>query len=495
MKNTLNEKMGFNKNPFSKFSAEEELDFLSQIFYPPLFYKTLLDDLKSGTSRFILGQRGHGKSSIIYELKSDLEKDKVLTIIIDRFDDIALTNNKIPLLNLILTEFVTKFVLFLDKNKYILKKLDTEDKESLGLLIKLFFKPLTRVEYENRYENIKKVKVKNFFIRLFNGFIKPTNSIINTGVMITSKIISESIGLGDVNIRDFTEFIGEIEEPNIDASNAELQLTTNKRHLKELLNRINSIAQKSYFNSSVILFDKVDEFQELNHDVNKIAAFTKDILTDTELLLQNDIAIAFSLWTEVKPILSKTVRFDKFKEIDISWKKSDMVPLIDKRVRYFTSDKKKFNDLFKNKNDIDEIIEISNHSPRDLISCMSDIYDIQTSNSDIKYFDSNSVSKGLIKFAKRYDYLSLYPSRTGKNKDVISMINLILRTKRISFTIRELSAVFNQKTNWCVRKIELMIKYRLINEDDKLGPKGERIFNVLDPKIKHLIKRNINSLD
>jgi hypothetical protein len=69
MPNKLNSNLGFSKNPFSKFSAEEEIEFHNEIFYEPTFYQTLLDDLKSGTSRFILGQRGHGKSSIIHKLK------------------------------------------------------------------------------------------------------------------------------------------------------------------------------------------------------------------------------------------------------------------------------------------------------------------------------------------------------------------------------------------------------------------------------------------
>ena len=158
MTNKLNTNLGFEKNPFSKFSAEEEIEFHNEIFYEPTFYQTLLDDLKSGTSRFILGQRGDGKSSIIHKLKNDLEKSQVLTIIIDRFDEISLTDNKIELLNLILKEFVTKYVIFLNKNKAYLKKLDDEDKEAITLLIKLFFKPLTKTEYETRYDNIKKNK-------------------------------------------------------------------------------------------------------------------------------------------------------------------------------------------------------------------------------------------------------------------------------------------------------------------------------------------------
>ncbi|QCX39565.1 hypothetical protein FF125_14360 [Aureibaculum algae] len=496
MTNVLDKNIGFIKNPFSKFSAEEEREFHSEIFYPPIFYNTLLDDLKTGTSRFILGQRGHGKSSIIHKLKIDLEKSNVLTITIDRFDEISLTNNKIEILNLILNQFVTKFVIFLEKNKHLLKKLNKNEKEELALLIKLFFKPLTTSEFEKKFNNVKNIKREKILKKIYNYLIHPTNALLNTGVLITSKLVSESLNLPNDIETKYTEFLKEFDiKAEYNANVDEKELLKSKRTLKELLSKLNSIAKKTYFNSSVILFDKVDEFQDLEQDIDKIADFSKDLLTDTELLMQNDIAIAFSLWSEVKPTLSRVVLFDKFKEIDIRWKNADMVPLIDKRIKYFSAGEKKFKDLFDSRTEIDEIVNISNRSPRDLISCMSDIYDYQSSRPDVTRFDGSSVSNGLIKFAKRYDYLSMYPSLTAKNKDVLTTINNILRNKKTSFSIKDLNITFNQKNNWCRRQIELMLKYNLIEENVILGSSNEKIYDVLDPKIIHLIKRNIISLD
>jgi hypothetical protein len=498
MTNKLNEGLNFNKNPFSKLSAEEELDFHNEIFYKPNFYDTLIDDLKSGTSRFILGQRGHGKSSIIHKLRDDLSKDDIFTVVIDRFDDISLEKNKIELLNLILSEFTSNLAIFLTKNKHLIKRLTKNEKETLGLLLKLFFKPITHSEYLDCYNTVKKVKYKNKLIKFWNEYLrKPANSALNTGVMISSTMLIEHFGINTPKVYKPKEFVGEVKEIETRSlSNNEKEYTTNKRSLKDLLNRANNLVKKLHFKSSVVLFDKVDEFQELNQDINKIAAFTEDILTDTELLLQNDISIAFSLWSEIKPILSKTVRFDKFKEIDISWKKKDMEPLIDKRIQYFSSNLMNLQDIIKNEEERKDLIKISNNSPRDLISCLSDIYDFQANRDETTYFEGTSVSKGLVKFATRYDYFSLYPSRTGKNKDVITIINRLLINRRSFFSILDLCNTFNQKTRWCKKNcIEPMLKYKLITEDDKLGPNGEKIYSVVDPKINYLIGRNITSLE
>ncbi len=112
----LDTNLGFKKNPFSKKSSEQELDFLEEIFFEPNYYATLKDVLASGDSRFIIGQRGHGKSSIINKLFEDLEKDNLLTLKIDRFDSIPISKNETALIELIITSLITKTAIYLEKN-------------------------------------------------------------------------------------------------------------------------------------------------------------------------------------------------------------------------------------------------------------------------------------------------------------------------------------------------------------------------------------------
>lgn len=59
--------------PFAQYSAEEELD-LEAIYFEQQNYQELLELTKSGVSRFILGQRGQGKSATIHHLITDLRK-------------------------------------------------------------------------------------------------------------------------------------------------------------------------------------------------------------------------------------------------------------------------------------------------------------------------------------------------------------------------------------------------------------------------------------
>ena len=52
------------ENPFTKFSAEEELEILDSIFYKPAFYSDMRSLLMEGNSRSILGQGVKGNLSL-----------------------------------------------------------------------------------------------------------------------------------------------------------------------------------------------------------------------------------------------------------------------------------------------------------------------------------------------------------------------------------------------------------------------------------------------
>ncbi|MEQ6165799.1 hypothetical protein AAOE16_01280 [Ekhidna sp. MALMAid0563] len=102
----LYEKLGFSKNPFSTFSAEEEEDFLNNVFVEPLYFNSIKNDISSGHSRFILGARGIGKTALILKLKREMDLKKSFSLIMDEFDGIPIRNNKSQFLLVILENIV-----------------------------------------------------------------------------------------------------------------------------------------------------------------------------------------------------------------------------------------------------------------------------------------------------------------------------------------------------------------------------------------------------
>jgi hypothetical protein len=494
---TLDENIGFKSNPFSKKSSEQEIEFLKEIFFEPNYYNTLLNDLSNGDSRFIIGQRGHGKSSIINKLLDDLENKEVLTIKIERFDSIPIKKNETALLHLIIKKVVTKTAIYLDANKSKLKKLNKIEKEKICLFIRIFFTTLSKTEYTNYYNNFHKVKITNWFIRTFNNWLlKPTNALTSAGMSIGSLFVRDSLGFQNIETDSvYREYFGTIKQ--IDFDNIDFnQENFNKESLKNILDELLLIIKTIDFKTTVILFDKIDEFQELDSNIDKIAEFASEILTDTELLLNDKLAIGFSLWSELKSELTK-VRFDKFESIDIRWKEKDMELIINKRIKYFSiNNDLTLDKLISNKNDKEELIKIANKSPRELISVLGTIYNEQSNNNyKVSKFDSQSISKGLINFSSNFDYESIYPSKVGKNRDIKTMINRILKVRQIRFTIKHLTDTFNQRTSQSDGQLKLMIQYKLIKEDDVLGENKIRYYDVIDPKVEFLIRRNITAIE
>lgn len=496
----LDQNLGLKKNPFSKKSSEQELHFLHEIFYQPNYYITLMDVLSSGDSRFIIGQRGHGKSSIINKLFEDLEQKRVFTIKVDRFDSIPIKKNETALLKLIITLLVTKLSIFLEKNPKKIKSLNKVDKEKLAFFVRVFFESISKSEYDKIYNNIIRIRSKNLGIRFLNFFSTGIANVTTSAlVTITSSTIRQSLGLPDIESNEILkEYFIKIPE----LKNDKIELADDgetKEKLKQILDDVLSIIEKIGFCSTTVLFDKIDEYQNLNQDISKITNFTSEILSDTELLLNNRFAIGFSLWSELKSELAGVVRFDKFGTIDVRWQDSDLRPLINKRLRYFSISKQKpvtLEKLVPIENDRDEIIKVSNKSPRDLISALAEIFQVQANkNANTNIFESQNITKGLVNFCAGYDYDSITPSRSGKNKEIKAMINRLLKVRLNRFSTKDVTIAFNQSNRETEGQIKIMLQYKLIREDEILGLNNEKYFEVIDPKVVYLIRRGYTQIE
>lgn len=495
----LSKNLGLNTNPFTKKSSEQEVDFINNIFFEPNYYRTLLNNLKEGDSALIIGQRGHGKSSIINKLYEDLYKDQnIIVLKVDRFEAIPLKENETALIKLIIEEVVTKLSLLLLKNQNLVKSLNIYQKQKLAILIKFFFKTLSNDEYQDIYNRAHKFKLKNNFKRLFNKyFIDIFNGATSTLINISSTSIRKSLGL---NVIDEELVMKEyFQKFDLEIISSELlpPEMENKEKLKKILDDLFNILDSLEINRTIVLIDKIDEYSVLDQDTTKIANFIKEILSDTELLLNNKIAIGFSLWSELKSKLKGIVRFDKFGNIDVRWNDSDLIPLIDKRLAHFSSAHEiKFSDLIVHQNDSIEIIQLSNKSPRDLLTILFHIY-LEQSNieSNVKFFRDTPIRKGMIKFCETYDYDSQYPSKVGKGKEIKAMVNRLLSMKLISFDRENLTKHFNQSDNQSIGQIKVMVSYNLIREEEILGVNKLKRYEIIDPKIKFLIKHQIHRIE
>jgi hypothetical protein len=487
-------------NPFAQYSAEEELDFLNDIFYEPSYYKDLVNLLSKGVSRFLLGQRGEGKSIIIHKIFNDLSQNHTLPLLITRYDSIPLKNNENHLLYKIMQSLTIAIAKQLFKNKTDRKKLSNLQKEKLSFFIELFYSENSSSEFIESAKEIRKIKSKNKWRSFYNrNLIGLLNSLVNGTVNITAQLIKQSIGIdkSDASIA-FKDYLRQLPTKDIASYSISEVAAWAREKLLSMLNSLIGVCSTLGYTSIVVLFDKIDEFQAINGDINKVTDFTIEILTDTDLLLSDNLSIVFSLWSEIKRSLNRRgVRFDKFNEIDIRWRKDQLEPLIDQRLLHFSIDKSNpvtFASLVPNIQERNLIIELADKSPRSLIRLLGTIYN-RNINKQSSDFSSNAIAEGMIEYCQKFDYESLQPSRLGNQKDLYSWINRLLRIRKTTFVTTDLNIVFEQKLTSSTKHVETLLKLGLIEENLVRGLNEVVQYDIIDPRIKHLISRNILKID
>ena len=485
-------------SPFAKLSAEEEKSYIRDIFYKQQYYDSLVDLAEASASRFILGQRGQGKSATILHLFEDVKELGVMPILIDHYKGFPLQNNENYFLFSMIQSMTFNIAKHLLENPRDHKKLGSFQKEQIAFFIEAFYDPNSAEECIICAKNIRTKKNWNRLYNFLNNHLKFLNNIISVGVKVGTDLIKSYAGV-DV---DFSTIAGEyIQEFNLKTFNKLEMSEVVKWDTTKLINIIHilrDIVIKLEYKSIVIMFDKIDEVSDINADIEKVSDFMYELLTDNSLLYTDRVAIVVSLWSEVKKELNKKgVRFDKFKEVDIRWRNDELEMLLNKRLRYFSINKDievSLYTLVPNKQDRDMILELSDHSPRALLNLFGYILDEECDKNDIKVFSNEAINKGANMYCKKFDYVSAKPSRIGKANDLPTWITKLLRLKHTEFTLDQYKSFFNLRKSGA-KHIETLVKYNLIRDTMYPTDNDEPLYEIADPRIKYMIKRGIQNLD
>jgi hypothetical protein len=493
MVNELYINMGFISHPFSRYSAEEEEDYLKKIFNKPNYFSSLYGDIKDGNSRFIYGERGIGKTALVLSLKNELEANQYFVVNMDSYDGIALLNNNADLIKEVLRRSVTLYSIGLEKNKHLLKNLNNQEKEKLSFFIEYFFTSLSTSEYEDIYNKATRYKTKNFLKNIFNTFLlKPTNIAISGLSDIASTTISKSLGLPTSSAGEiYRSYVPEIQTIKVTMHKKDLSIFKYE-DLKRMLKDFFQLVKNSGFNNSIIFFDKIDEFPKLQGNVSKISDFIQGLAVDTDLLQMKGISFVFLIWNKVKGDLNASGgRYDKFKPQDINWTKEQLREILDKRISHFSSGKIIADSLFEDAAQIDRLLELSNKSPRHLIVLFSRIYDEQSKeNTNVSVFSNESVSRGIETFIRNFDYHSLHPGKPHTQNYIKKVVNRILRMGKVQFEVKDLVSEFKVSSEKSNTYIQAMKDYALIKDIDGINGKFKR-YEVIDPKLIYAIENNI----
>lgn len=489
------------EDPFTRFSAEEDLEILNEIFYRPSFYSNMISLLQDGISRSILGQRGQGKSVVVHKLCGDLMRKNCLPLLIDRYDGMPQTNNKrhfmYKIVQKLTLELARKFV----NGTLSIHDLPDDLREKYYVLVEMFYDTRWAPKFMEEMKCIKNKKAKNCISRFFNRtFIDFINQVLSGTITLAGESIRRAISPDTCNVNlpsvQYTIL------PRMQGGDFKTFALQDAEKISQdeyisIINILMKVVSCTYIKSVVVLFDKVDEFDDLKSDVKSVATFMEGILRDNELLYRQHLSVVFSLWSEVYRSLNNMgVRFDKFPTIDIRWDDQDLEKIINKRLEYFSENKNapvSLGSLIPEGNIKRDVLRLADRSPRTLLRLLSDICSCDE-RENIVSFSPEAISRGMMKFCKNFDYASLRPFKIGGKEDLTDWINKILAVKRNCFTVSEWSEGVNSSKNVASKHIEDMRKAELIREKQFPTEDGAIVYEVFDPRILHLLSRGVNSI-
>ena len=334
----LYESLGFFDNPFSRYSAEEEQSELEKIFLRPNYFDVVCSNLISGNSRFIIGDRGTGKTALMLQLKDRIRSEGSIPVIIDRYTDFPIHNNKHKLLISIIENTVLELCLTTIADKKIVRSLRKETKEKFSLILATFYRGIGKEELAIRLDSITGYKKWNFIKRLVNGILnKPLNILINGGVNIISDFFRRSMNLPSaIPEACYREYLPQFKEKDLTQQIFDAEIVKKDDSLIHILVALKDIAKEIGKNSIVVFFDKIDEYQVLKNQISSISSFLEEITTDTSLLQTDNVAFVFVIWSKIRKKMNElNVRFDKFKAIDVNWQDSDIEEIMEKSKRQY----------------------------------------------------------------------------------------------------------------------------------------------------------------
>lgn len=489
----------FQRDPFAQHNAEEELGFIDEIFYEPAYYRGLKDTILNNGSRFLLGQRGDGKSIVIHKLMNDLTRDNnALVMLITRFDNIPLVDNEQYLLYKIAQQMTVEIAKRLFLEKKLRKNIDDYLLKRFGFYIQCFYDPDFADEFIEKAKEIQRIYRNNFFKRLYNRKILGlANNLLNTSINVLAAIIKDSFSNMPLQESFKVDFLSEMKLTEIKTIPFEKATSLTKENYIKIIVDLSKIGKSIGLNSVVVLFDKLDEFQELQGDIEKTAMFCQEILTDTDLLLDSNIAVVFSLWSELKREASVLgARFDKFGEISVTLENDELIRLLNKRLKYFaanTNNPPTFQSLIELENQRSDILDIAAKSPRTLIRLLGVIYNKQQDRG-ANSFSPEIINKGIISYCKTFDFLSLHPYAKNR-QDLTQWINKLLKVSKPEFTALELQQSLGLKGKTVHTYIKTLIEYDLIRDTGIYDENGSSIYVVIEPRIVYLMRLHIMDLD
>lgn len=485
---------GFDQFPFTQFSTENELHLRAQLFCQPSEYSPTLEAFSNGQTMFVVGNRGTGKTALLYDLEARAQEDS--NLLLARLDDYSQLATEFTVANfyrLLITKLTRALFLRIVNERSRVKRLKPEQRMLLVYLLREFFPAVSKAELVRRIEEVSRGKVIAFAKRVYNFFRDLLNYGLSTALQLTSDVVRQH----------FSMLPPQPSEVLLKSYFPEIPYEADKRLEKQLvsyefLDRCLELVRDLGYSRFILVIDKLDEDTRLRNDAELIANFIEPILTDNKLLLNSKIQEVVSVWSVPFSLLADRVRSQKIYCARLTWKTKDLETALNRRLSVFSrgrvTDYRVILDEVVTSDQITEIFYLANGNPRDLWHIFNKMFHAQYEIDPLsRRINSEAIRAGLTAFVQGFNYYEYYPRAIGARADsldVYSFIRHLLRLGQIEFTrnaFKEATGVSGGSVSNYLRQMQRM---GLITDFDRDGT--HRVYRITDPKVEYAITHGVN---
>lgn len=242
--------------------------------------------------------------------------------------------------------------------------------------------------------------------------------------------------------------------------------------------------------------DKVDETLATSRSAEASASLIHPLLANIQLLEVSGFSWILFLWSNIRTHFDGkySVRLDKIAHANITWNPASLREMLEKRISYFSEGKTSFSEIFSEDLDanqvFNEIIELSVHSPRELIKLMDMIFREHDARGESApdRLDRTSLDLGQDKYA--LETIGSWYS--------VSTLQQVLRVGKVSFINKDVQSTFKIGDQGARVKIKTWEDAGLVRQNgtapSETGAKPSYLFVVADARVERIIQRNLDEV-
>ncbi|MBQ5962927.1 P-loop ATPase, Sll1717 family [Massilia sp. ZL223] len=479
---------GFVSYPFSVFTAEEEKEFLDRAFIQPLAYSTASAAAKERKNVFIYGERGTGKTALLYKLMSECNS-KVISI--SDYSQLPLVPSQTQILGFYISNIAPIVLKSIASSVVLRTRLNRDDKLLLSYLLKNHTTSVTRDAVLQDMKEIQHSFLKRVSVGLWNGLLGLVNNATGAAVDAASDAISKSLGLPSIDSGNpEKEYFKKI-QLNIDDTFDESKAN------QIILGKLLDLCKKVDIANLTLVLDRVDEDSRWKNDAELVADFLRPFLVENEIFFQPGLRFIFSIWSIPYQKVKSDFRINKFCVEQVEWTAVELMSVLNKRMSEHSAERVgSYQDIVADSEHFEsKVVPLANSNPRDLWQLMNKIFREQyRMDSGARKISVDAMDKGVKEFVRTFNYYEYYPRKINaksNSMDVYSYIAHLSKLTEVRFTSTNLddaARTGGSTQNYIVG----MEAIGLVRRCEEKGPKGANLYEIRDPKVQFAVMHNID---